>query len=177
MSSHFLYFAYGSNMLTERLVDRCSSAKAVSTALINGYRIEFSKRSKDESGKATLVRENNSIVHGILYKINYRDLKSLDAAEGAGYGYERITIEVRAGKDNDLIDAYSYIATKTDSTLRPYSWYKALVLAGASQHGLPKDYQLKISKCEAIHDEKLERDSRLKAITVLQRAGFKNLIE
>ena len=176
MSSHFSYFAYGSNMLTERLVVRCPSARAVSPALVDGYRLEFCKRSKDQSGKATLVKATDSIVHGVLFAIDHSDVAALDRAEGAGYGYERVTVEVQVAKGNDLIDAHSYLATEIDHTLRPYSWYKALVLAGATQHGLPDAHRLEISALEAIDDTNLERTSRCRAIAVLKKAGFENLI-
>lgn len=176
MASHFCYFAYGSNMLTERLVVRCPSARAVSPAQADGYRLEFSKRSKDQSGKATLVKATDSIVHGVLFEIDHSELAALDTAEGAGYGYERVTVEVQLAKGNQLIDAHSYLATELDPTLRPYTWYKALVLAGAAQHRLPEAHRLEISALEATDDTNLERTSRCSAITVLKKAGFENLI-
>ena len=52
----FLYFGYGSNMLTERLRarERCPSAKCIGIAEVTGYALEFSKPGEDGSGKATL---------------------------------------------------------------------------------------------------------------------------
>ena len=50
----FLYFSYGSNMLTERLRARCPSANCIGIATATGYALEFSKSSVDGSGKATL---------------------------------------------------------------------------------------------------------------------------
>jgi len=112
----------------------------------------------------------------VLFEIAHKDLTALDKAEGAGYGYERVTVRIQVAKGNDLIDAYSYLATEIDSTLRPYSWYKALVMAGAAQHGLPEAHRLEISALDATDDTDLERTSRCDAIAILKRAGFENLI-
>ena len=51
----FHYFADGSNMMTARLLGRCPSAKVVSLAHADGYKLAFSKLSVDTSGKATLI--------------------------------------------------------------------------------------------------------------------------
>jgi gamma-glutamylcyclotransferase len=34
----------------------------------------------------------------------------------------------------------AYVATKTQAQIQPYSWYRALVVAGAVEHGLPSAY-------------------------------------
>jgi cation transport regulator ChaC len=67
----FTYFAYGSNMLTERLCARCQSAKVLGRATARGYSLEFCKQSVDGSGKATLVQsaKEGAIVHGVLFDI------------------------------------------------------------------------------------------------------------
>ena len=88
---HFTYFAYGSNMLSERLRRRCPSAKAIGVAVASGYILKFSKRSIDKSGKATLVVSTNPKrqVFGELFEIENGDLRELDKAEGKGKGYNR----------------------------------------------------------------------------------------
>ena len=87
----FTYFAYGSNMLTERLRQRCRGAKAVDVAVASGYILEFSKESIDNSGKATLVisTEPKRQVFGVLFEIGLDDRLELDEAEGKGSGYDR----------------------------------------------------------------------------------------
>jgi gamma-glutamylcyclotransferase len=67
----FKYFAYGSNMLTERLRSRGSSAIVVSRAMVRKYVLEFCKRSADGSGKATIVGsgKDGALVHGVVYEI------------------------------------------------------------------------------------------------------------
>lgn len=52
------YFAYGSNMLTERLRARCPSAHPIGTGIAMGFRLNFSKRGEDGSGKAMLTKQS-----------------------------------------------------------------------------------------------------------------------
>jgi hypothetical protein len=80
----FKYFAYGSNMLTEWLRQRCPSAEPVGIAEAVNFSIEFSKLSGDKSGKATLIRSNRRSL-GVVFEISDAELRALDEAEGNGY--------------------------------------------------------------------------------------------
>ena len=55
LGGSFLFFAYGSNMLTDRLRERCPDARPLGAAIARGYVLSFSKRSRDGSSKATLL--------------------------------------------------------------------------------------------------------------------------
>ncbi len=55
------YFAYGSNMLTKRLNQRCPGARRVGRADAADHAIEFSNPSIDKSGKATVRRQGSSV--------------------------------------------------------------------------------------------------------------------
>ena len=140
----FLYFAYGSNMLSSRLRGRCPSAEPVGVAELPGHELRWHKRSKDNSGKCDVVACQGKRVIGVLYRIEYSDKEGLDRAEGLGRGYEEIEAHVVHDKNNFIAKAYQ--ATATDESLTPYGWYKALVIAGAQENGLPQDYieQLKL---------------------------------
>jgi len=39
-----------------------------------------------------------------------------------------------------------------DDSLRPYDWYKALVLAGAREHKLPEEYIQQIENVHVVQD-------------------------
>jgi len=56
-----MIFSYGSNMYSKRLIKRVPSAKVLGIGKSQGFKIEFSKRSKDKSGKATLIRTTNKL--------------------------------------------------------------------------------------------------------------------
>lgn len=173
----FFYFAYGSNMLTERLQKRCPSATVVGVAAADNYCLCFSKRSRDGSGKAALVASPGEKVHGILFEISDTERDNLDKAEGYPNGYSRNDrFQVTCDSDGSLIDATTYLATETEPDLLPYDWYRALVLAGAIQHGLPDSHIEMLCKAEWKSDTNACRPSRLAALHVLERTGFAFLI-
>ncbi len=131
-----LYFAYGSNMLSERLRLRIGSVMAVGLAFLRDRRLVFNKRSKDGSGKANLVESPGDMTWGVLYEMNAQDLDKLDKIEG---GYARVTVQVWK-TDGNVVEAVTYISDNLTSDARPYKWYKELILSGAREHGLPQDY-------------------------------------
>lgn len=155
----FQYFAYGSNMLTRRLTaaDRAPSAKPVGIGYVEGRRLTFDKVSKDGSGKcdAEKTGEKTDRVYGVIFEIDFTEKTALDEAEGLGKGYAEECVEVvtPAGK----VPLKPYIATKKESGLRPYHWYKVIIVVGAVEHGLPRDYVEWLRAFESIEDPNAER--------------------
>ena len=169
----FYYFAYGSNMLTERLKARCPGATAAGRAIADGAVIEFSKRSKDGSGKATLRQEVRGQTAGVLFEIPTAELGALDSHEGVGKGYQRCdAFRVRRIDGDEIVLAVTYLATSTDSSLKPYDWYLALVIAGAHQHGHGDDYLRALRREPHLPDPNGSRKTRGEAIEALTAAGF-----
>ena len=164
----FFYFAYGSNMLTARLQvpERCPSARPVGVAELCGHELRWHKRSlKDGSGKCDIVASAapDASVFGVLYEIAASDKPALDREEGLGKGYDVIEVDVLF--KGSLREARSYQATNADPTLRPYTWYHALVLAGAREHSLPDDYIARLATIPAIDDSNCERhDTNMRLI-------------
>lgn len=145
---HFFTFAYGSNMLCARIRDRCSSVEPIGVAELKGFKLRWHKRSKkDGSGKCDIVSASTSKtrVFGVLYRVAMRQKCLLDKAEGLEQGYAEIEIEVLC--KGERIAATAYQATDIDHSLKPYSWYHALVVAGAKEHCLPAEY---ISRLETV---------------------------
>lgn len=143
----FLYFAYGSNMLLARLRERCSSAFEPVVAELRGYELRWHKKSIDGSGKCDIVKSDQlgASVFGVLFTIAIKQKDKLDKAEGLGAGYDERQVEVLRGADRRI--ATAYVATITDPRLNPYTWYRALVVAGAKERRLPADY---IAHLEAV---------------------------
>lgn len=142
MDGRFNYFAYGSNMLTERLIQRCPSTKAVGKAFVDGYSLEFSKRSKDGSGKATIVKSPGQRQYGVVFTIEDCELEALNKAEGRGKGYDlKCHFNVTLADTGLPIAAKTYIATydPEHTQLKPFDWYLAFVVAGAIQHNFPEE--------------------------------------
>lgn len=178
--STFHYFAFGSNMLRQRLTvsDRCPSAVALGPAMAAGFRVTMWKRSMDSSGKATLVEAEGHAAHGVLYKIGLDELALLDKSEGVGFGYERDdALAVRWGAET--VTAHAYIAAPgyTDATLVPFDWYAALCIAGADQHALPDHHVEALAAIPMRPDPEPQRETRQRALRMLRAAGYAGLAE
>jgi hypothetical protein len=180
--STFLYFAYGSNMLAEWLHTRCPSARPLGIAIARGFFLSFSKRSKDGSAKATLVKadESEHAAYGVLFEIPRREQAALDKAEGKGKGYDRddAFMVVRLADETEAA-ASTYLASLQgcDECLVPYDWYHALILAGALQHGLPGGYVAGLRREAVRPDPEPQRTSRREALRALGCAGYHLLLE
>ena len=172
----FLYFAYGSNMLTEWLRDRCPSAQPIGVAIAANHMLVFEKRSIDKSGKATLICTEGVDTPGVVFEIAEHERPQLDTAEG--FKPERPDDPSRYRRDDNfelqlvgsdgVLTATTYLANKPEDDLKPYDWYLALLIAGAVQHGLDPDH---IKMLKRIKFDKTN-DNRQKAINVLKASGY-----
>jgi len=140
MPGTFLYFAYGSNMFIRRLAARTPSAVPFATAFVEGRRLTFDKVSTDGSGKCDIEATGNPAdrVYGVIFSIAVAEKHLLDKAEGLGHGYRKN--ELVAVTSDGPVEAVAYFATEKDPALRPYDWYKAFVVQGATENTLPTAY-------------------------------------
>ncbi|MBY3246013.1 gamma-glutamylcyclotransferase [Rhizobium laguerreae] len=169
----FLYFAYGSNMLSERLTARCPSARFICTADAPEYFLNFSKPSTDGSGKATLVKgQLGDKQSGGLYKIERSELAGLDSAEGNGKGYTRVEDLAVVRSDNGhKVGVTTYLGDGLNSDLSPYDWYLALVILGARELRLSDDQIAKFAEVESLPDNG-ERKAKNEALRILALHGY-----
>jgi cation transport regulator ChaC len=162
MTDEILYFAYGSNMLSRRLcaADRTPSAVAVVTGFVKGRRLTFDKVGSDGSGKCDIEATDNldDRVYGVLYKINKSEKPTLDKIEGLGKGYKEEIVDVVTS--SGTYQAVAYVATSKEPALRPYHWYKAIVIAGAVEHSLPESYIEWIRTVDSKPDPNINRRSQ-----------------
>ena len=168
----FLCFAYGSNMLTERLTARCPSAHAVFNAQAREYRLTFSKKSVDGSGKGHMERasEPNSSVEGVVFEIPVGERPYLDEAEGRDYRRDD-DFQVQRIDTGEAVTVSVYVAKEEarDAALRPYDWYRDLIVEGAKQHALQENYVAWLQSLPADADPKPKREARLHAIRLLNK--------
>jgi gamma-glutamylcyclotransferase len=166
MASTFLYFAYGSNMLTRRLraPNRAPSAALEGIGFVERRRLTFDKVSRDGSGKCDIEATNSSTdrVHGVLFSIAASEENALDREEGVGNGYRKAKIQVVTA--NGEMVALACIATKKNPGSRPYHWYKALVIAGAVEHGLPVPYIEWLRTVDSQPDPQASRQAQNEAL-------------
>lgn len=161
-----LNFAYGSNLLTRRILARAPSTKVVGVGTVHGHALRWHMASEDGSGKCDMVPVNDpaSFVIGVVYEVTRAEKVNLDRAETLGYGYEECMVQVQmrerqGGADAAVPDgaqrtaqdgaqpgerrtltAVAYRALIIDPSGVPYDWYKALVVGGAREHGFPQPY-------------------------------------
>ena len=162
-----LYAAYGSNLHPLRLSLRLPDSRFEGTAAIAGLRLCFHKRSRDQSGKCNIVAGDGSI-HVAVYELGGQERAKLDQIEGQGSGYCVETLEVPG-----FGECFTYVATASfiNDELRPYSWYKELVLVGCEALGLPQDYIKEIQGIGAIDDSDLTRHAHNMKIVEQARAS------
>lgn len=150
-------FAYGSNMLTGQMARRASSARPIAPAHLERFALRWHKRSKDGSGKCSIEEtgRRQDVVWGVLYELNPTDKIKLDEFEGLGRGYGERRVTVSSQSKN--LTVLAYYATSVDPNVRPYSWYRELVVAGAREHDLPAEYIRSLEAIPAIEDPDKER--------------------
>lgn len=163
--SDLLYLAYGSNLHPLRLQERVPSAGLMDVVRLSGQRLMFHKISPDGSSKCDLVESGRRhMAFGALYRMSPEDLPALDAVEGRGSGYDRTLIELPfRGR---WLRAFTYRASGTHvhPTLRPFAWYRDLVLAGAEFLGLPQTYRRRLVGVATQADPDPVRDAEHSAL-------------
>ena len=153
-------FAYGSNMLAARIRSRAAAAKPVGAAILERFKLRWNKRSQDGSGKCTIEETGrpDDFVWGVLYGLGPDEKKRLDQAEGLGRGYGERSVTVLW--DAKRLRVIVYYATSIDPAIKPYEWYRDLVVAGAREHDLPSQYVASLEATSTVTDPDAERVAR-----------------
>ena len=161
--SYLKYFAYGSNMLTERLRRRVPSTRPVGRARLDGWKLCFHKRGADGSAKCDII-EAKASVHGVLFDIDPDERHLLDRAEGLGSGYDIANVELATARG--ALDAFCYVASPShiDGELLPFGWYRDFVLHGAFEHELPQAYRQRLRQVEYLSDDNTARAAKNRKI-------------
>ena len=109
------YLAYASNLNKEEMENRCSSAKALGTAVLEDYQLAFCRH-------ATIVKEPGAYVPVGVWQIDEECEKMLDRYEGYPHYYTKETVSIEfEGKE---IEALIYMMNKEHANFRlPHSDY------------------------------------------------------
>ena len=114
--------------------------RLLGSAWLDGFSLRFHKTSTDGSGKGDAFRTNNDKdrIYGAVFELSHKQKQSLDEFEGPGYR----SIQICADSTQAPYQVVTYIAKadNIDPSLKPYEWYKALVVEGAKIVGLPCAY-------------------------------------
>jgi len=137
-----------------RLLERVPSTNLLGVAELDKHRLAFHKKSQDGSSKCNLVRTGNKCdgVYGAIYQMDSAHKQDLDSFEGNGNGYldSQLTVELY-GKERSC---FTYFAQETHIAdgLKPYHWYKNLVVLGARHLQFPDVYVRSIELIESVED-------------------------
>ncbi|XP_015805033.2 gamma-glutamylcyclotransferase [Nothobranchius furzeri] len=143
----FLYFAYGSNLLKERLHLKNPSATVNCVARLKDYKLVFGNykglaSDRWHGGVATIEHSPGDEVWGVVWRLNITDLESLDSQENVTLGaYSPVELSVKTRSQE--INCRTYIMNSYVYA-PPSPQYLQVIVMGAEQNGLPKDYQDKL---------------------------------
>jgi len=105
-----------------------------------------------------------------VYEIDSAEKPSLDKAEGLGHGYLEKEIYV---PDSGVCFLYVAQDSHIDLSLRPYEWYKELVLVGCTHNGFPTEYIDKIRQVPHDEDHDVSRHKRwMSLVNNIQRLAL-----
>jgi gamma-glutamylcyclotransferase len=154
------YFAYGSNLHPVRLCERVPSAQLVGTSQLAAHRVHFHKRGQDSSGKCNLLHTGQATdqVHGAIYSIDAAHKTILDEYEGPGYRCCDITVQHGATRYECFV--YLAYAEHIDEKLKPYHWYRDLVIQGARYLGFPEAYIQQLANVSSVDDPDQSRQQQ-----------------
>ena len=162
--SEIHYLAYGSNMLPRRIELRLGPCETLGAASLSRYALRFHKRGRDGSGKCDAFHtgDDADTLFGVVYSLSPGQRRMLDELEGSGYATREVTVRTREG----ILTAYTYVAREehVEDGLRPFSWYKSIVVAGARVHALPPHYIEFLVTVGASSDPDIERHAHHLAI-------------
>jgi len=141
MEDETYYFAYGSNMNEQRMINRKVYFAERQVAKLTNYRFKINVALENQFGAANIeeTSDGNDCVHGVLYTIKVKGLSTLDIYEDVDNGmYERrlVTLKLSDGK---FVEATTYVGLKTDDTIRKVcKGYLEHILRGRDV--LPNEY-------------------------------------
>jgi hypothetical protein len=128
-----LHFAYGSNMSRAQIGARCPGARPLGTATLKHWRFVIGPE-----GHGSIVPTPGGVVHGVLWRVDTRDIAAINSYEGLDSGlYLRRIMPVRHGAN--LFPALVYILRRHGRG-RPRPAYISLVVEAARDWGLPERY-------------------------------------
>jgi gamma-glutamylcyclotransferase (GGCT)/AIG2-like uncharacterized protein YtfP len=123
------YFAYGANIITADMAQRCPAAREIGAAVLQGWRFIVAR-----GGYSTIVPDPAARVVGVLWSLTPACERALDQFEDIDGGlFRRDTIEI------DGKPTLVYLATDRTPG-RAVAGYLEAVIAAAEARSFPADY-------------------------------------
>jgi hypothetical protein len=145
------YFAYGANMLTDVLVRRRGIIpRSSEKARIEDYRLVFQQPGLRiiEPCFANIQPTLVDCVYGVLHDLAEDAIAHIDRFEGASY--ERFMVKVN-GANSGWVQAWAYRSRYPVEGRRPSQRYRDLLIAGALEFNLPREYITYLKQVPCVH--------------------------
>ncbi|KAF7259821.1 hypothetical protein EG68_02840 [Paragonimus skrjabini miyazakii] len=140
------YFAYGSNLLRQRIQLRNRSAVYVGVGCLTNYVLVFGGKSEYWGGATATIKPSlTDCVYGVVWTLDDEDIASLDAQEGVPNHYSPFSVSVSVGEKVFTCRTY---ALNTEQEGPPSPYYLDIVLRGAIQSNLPEFY---VERLKQVH--------------------------
>ena len=121
------YFAYGSNLNREQMLERCPDSKPMFIATLRNYKLVFVGWSRQwRGGVASIKPFRGEKVLGAIYDISDQCLRRLDKYESS---YNRLNVTV-FDEDGEPIEAITYIKAVQSEETQPSKEYLAVIQQG-----------------------------------------------
>ena len=136
------YFAYGSNMKHAQMRERCPDSRFIKAVYLNNADFRYDGQSKKWAYKAVanIASVDGGKVWGGLFELSANDIAELDSSRCEGfpksYGKKIVQVHDAEGK---VYDAWVYFRIG-EVKGNPSEDYRKVVLEGANDCMLPKDY-------------------------------------
>ncbi|KAK2723744.1 gamma-glutamylcyclotransferase-like [Artemia franciscana] len=144
----FLYFAYGSNLLKERIHINNPSAKMKAVARLSGYQLDFNYFSSRWNGAVTTITKTpTDEVWGIVWEMDMEHRQTLNRQEGVHTSiYRPITVKVETREGETYVCRCYELIRPLEEDRRPSRVYKEVIIKGAIQNSLPDHYIHRLEK-------------------------------
>lgn len=153
------YFAYNSDMLQSALEYRVGPVKSRGVATLpEKWTLDYSKlvsrkNIKDETGKIIQhgyanirqLGDQDRQIFGVLYSLTEDQWKKLDNCMGNPFHYRRRPVDIFHNDKFKL--AQTYVARVPTEGLKPNGVYLELMVRGAINNQLPKEYITYLMSC------------------------------
>lgn len=128
------YFAYGANLDTTAMAERCPRAALLGPAVLPDHRFRIGA-----AGYGTVVPRTGQAVFGVLWDLTPEDEAALDRFEGLADGlYRKVSLVVEP-PSGPPVEAMAYQAAD-GRVARPVAGYVESVVAAGARCGLPAEY-------------------------------------
>lgn len=133
------YLAYGSNLNTDQMAQRCPGAVRIGTALLEGWRLTFRGslvgcQLPRRFGVANIEPRKGSSVPVGIWSITQGDERALDRYEGFPTLYTKSEFRVKL-PDLRTVNAIVYIMTPGRTWAKPSPEYLQIIKSGYADFG------------------------------------------